>query len=563
MTRRFTPLFILIGLLATPAIARPAEEKAGPGLVVRFKSWDALRADAKYLGALVGQEEMIKQFDGLFKGRVGEKGLAGIDTKRPLGLYASMGPNGIADAAAVVLVPISDEKEFLDLLEGLDFKAEKGKDGVYTVDVPNYAVYFRFANKYVYATAMNKANIAKDKLLKPEEVLPAKAIGSVSATIRLDQLPDGIKEIALGRLDMGIAAAKEKKEKNETEAARRLKEKAIDGLAATVGGVIKDGGELSFRVDIDQKKQDISVEVSFAGKEGSKLAAHIAEVGESKSLFGALLGGNAATSGLVHTVLPEEMRKAFAAEIDAALKKELEKEKDAAKRKLAEKLFKALTPSLKAGELDAGFTLRGPSKDGHYALVVGVKVKDGELIDKTAREVIKELPKEQQEKIELDAESAGDVNIHELDLSDNADKKSKQLFGDSPLYMAVRSDAWFFAIGEGSLELLKESLAAEPKASPSVAFNVSVARLAPIMELDRKGAAKAVQEIFGKAGKGNDTVRFTIEGGKALTTRFTIKAPVITFLNRIGGHTAEGTFSEVGTEIKNDKKKPKKSEDDD
>ena len=87
-----------------------------------------------------------------------------------------------------------------------------------------------------------------------------------------------------------------------------------------------------------------------------------------------------------------------------------------------------------------------------------------------------------------------------------------------------------------------------------------MARLGAAMERDRNGAAKAVQEIFGEAGKGNDTVRLTVEGGKALTTRFTMKAPVVTFLSKIGRY-AQATFDQVGREVK-PSKEVKKPQDD-
>src|SRR5262249_7072432 len=148
----------LLGLTLWPNPApAAAEEATTPTLVVRLRSLDALFGDFQYVAGLAGREEEAKQLQGLLSSRAGPKGLEGIDTRRPLGLYGSLDAN-LMDSTAVLLLPISDEKAFLDLLEGFNYKAKKEGDGVYTVTPENFpfAIYLRFANKYVYAAAREK-----------------------------------------------------------------------------------------------------------------------------------------------------------------------------------------------------------------------------------------------------------------------------------------------------------------------------------------------------------------------------------------------------------------------
>src|SRR5262245_12282472 len=129
----------LLGLvLAVPAIARAAEEKATklgkPAVILRLASLNQLRSDFLYLAKLVGQEEKAEQFDKLIESKIGEKGLEGIDLKKPFGAYGWVGTQGF-DSQLVFLVPITEQKAFLGLLENLEIKAEKGDDGVYSADV--------------------------------------------------------------------------------------------------------------------------------------------------------------------------------------------------------------------------------------------------------------------------------------------------------------------------------------------------------------------------------------------------------------------------------------------
>src|SRR5205085_8564281 len=118
MRSRLIPLAALVCLIFVPA-ARPDDakttKKAAPALIVRMRSLDSILADFKYLAAQVGKEEEAKQADELLKERIGGKGLDGIDTKKPMGLYIFAGPNG-TDSYGAFMLPVKDEKTILDIL---------------------------------------------------------------------------------------------------------------------------------------------------------------------------------------------------------------------------------------------------------------------------------------------------------------------------------------------------------------------------------------------------------------------------------------------------------------
>ena len=76
------------------------KEDASPSLIVNIRSIDSLMDDAKYIMTLAGQEELAKQLDGMLKSMVGKEGLKGIDTKRPLGFYGTVGKNLVTAPAS-------------------------------------------------------------------------------------------------------------------------------------------------------------------------------------------------------------------------------------------------------------------------------------------------------------------------------------------------------------------------------------------------------------------------------------------------------------------------------
>jgi hypothetical protein len=577
MPSRLLSLVAVVSLLAPGALLRaddrpkhaPAEGAAkAPTIVVRIKPISELLSDGKYVATIAGQEEQANQAEGLVAAMTGENGLGGIDLKRPLGVYGSISPD-LVSSGGVVLVPIADEKTLIDFLEGYTIKAEKGDDGIYTlkssfpIPVP---IFLRFANKYAYVTAQNKAALDKSRLLDPDTVLSSVRPATVSARFRIDQIPEFAKQMALAQMEaqteLRMAEEQEKKGAGESKAQAALRRQVIKSVSERVVSVLKEGGEVEAFFDVDRKANQIVFEMALAGKPGSTLSRAFAEIGHSQSLFAGLAGDHAALNVVLHFALPEELRKGFEQVIHEGMQKGLEKEKDEARRESGKKLLKALEPTIKAGELDVAVTLRGPSDSKHYTVIVGVKVKDGQAIEAAVHEVLKSLPESQREKIKLNAETAGDIKIHRIDGQKDFDEQHRQIFGDNPFFAAIRSDSIIVAGGERGLEALKNALTIEPRTSAPVVVEVSVASLAPFAAHGEKKALaelhKAAESSF-KGDKDSDKVRFTLEGGKALKARFAMDAAVVKFISIVSQNQ---TLKDLHGSARPAKKPAKKAADD-
>jgi hypothetical protein len=66
---------------------------------------------------------------------------------------------------------------------------------------------------------------------------------------------------------------------------------------------------------------------------------------------------------------------------------------------------------------------------------------------------------------------------------------------------------------------------------------MSLKRFAPLMAQGSKDAVKHAEEAFSQ-GSNNDKLRLTLEGGKELRLRFTVKTPVVKFLALVGKDSA-------------------------
>jgi len=525
---------LLLPLVLLVAAAPQVRAQDAPTVVVRIRSLDTLTDNIKLLVALAGREEIAQQVEGLIKTKIGAKGLEGIDPGRPVGAYARIGKD-LEEVSGVALVPIADEKAFLTLLENLNFPATKGKNDVYTIRTGTaFDLYFRFANKYAYVTALNPGFIDDNKLLTPDKVFPANQTAAISAVVRLDQVPDAAKLIALAQMEQELANAQQKDQPGESPTQKALRVQVLKEVARVFGNIVKDGSQLQAEIDINKQTSELSVNLSLSGQPRSELAESIANIGQLKSVFAGIGGAAPAVRGGVHVILPPTVQKSFNDLIEETRAKALASIQDAAKRKQAETLFDALMPTLKTGEVDAALVLQGPNKDRHLTLLAGIKLKDGDKLGKTVHDLVlqlmKDIPPAEAAKIKLEADTAGAVKIHRLDFGGNLDKNAREAFGEHPIYVAFRNDAAFLALGPDGLSAIKDAVTGKNAGTnPPVHLEIALAKLAPLLA-KTDDQRDTVAKVFRPGDDGK--IRFTIDGGSSLKLHFTTKLSVVGFFSQ-------------------------------
>jgi hypothetical protein len=505
-----------------------------PTVVVRVRSVDTVIENVKLVVSLAGRENIAQQIEGLIKTKVGPKGLEGIDPKRPFGAYARFSEE--LQVAGVVMLPIADENAFLGLLENLNYKATKDKKGLYSVKTgTGVEVYFRFAHKYAYATALNLEALDPANLIEPGKIFPEQQATAFSATIRLDQIPRPAKLIAAFTVEQELTKVRDKKEPGETEKQKEFRVQVLNEISRQFKAILDEGGEFNANLDINKKSGELLADVNFAAKSGSGLAKEIGNLAKTPSLFGGLKGPDSAAHGLVHYLLPERVHEAFEAVVDEVKTKGLAGINDESKRKQAEGLLKVLLPTLKAGELDAAFNFNRAGPDKLFNLVAAVKLRNGDELGKTIRdlaaELLKDIPAAEAAKVKLDADSANGVKIHRVDVQDKMDDKAKAVFGANPLYLAIRQDAFFLAVGEDGLDAIKKAIGTRAaESSPAFLLNASVARLAPLLARTEQ-QKEMVRTVFSKGDEGR--IHVTLEGGSALRFRLTTQLSVLQFFSNV------------------------------
>jgi hypothetical protein len=534
---RFRNWIAVLALFAVGVSTRADDAApAAPTLLVRIKSIDGLMADARYFATLAGQEEQAKQVEKMLPAFLGPKGLAGtgIDTTKPIGAYGILDPQ-LPNSQVVVMIPVSDEKAFVETLKtlsgfapGANVTIEKGKDGVYAVSSSAPVEgYFTVADGYAYITALRKESIAAGTRLSAAKLLPADDRTLIGATLRIDAIDPQLKQIALGQMENQMAAAKEKRSPNETPAQTKLREQMIDHFAQQIKSLLTDGRAVEARVTVDRKSDDIGAQVSVTAKPGSPLAKQIADESGRESRFGPLAG--AAAQGALNVAVPDDLRAALTAALDDSFKQALDHEKDPTKKAHAKKAYATIAPTLKAGQLDVVLGLSGPNAAGKYTLFGGLKVKDAAGIERAVKELVPEIPDAKAKAaITLDAETIGGTKVHKI-VPPEEDPETRFIFGEkATVLVAFPKDAALIVFGADAADTMKKVLGVGGKSGGPFAAEGALSRLVELDPRNGPTAKKVAAEVFGSDPQG-DVIRVSVEGGPALRVRASTKGLIIKF----------------------------------
>jgi len=521
-------LFAAIALLA---LFTPTTQAAEPTVFVRLQSVKELLGKAKYFAKLADQEEIASQFLGIVEAMDGPKGIEGVDTGRPIGFTTTLETAGPLNPI-LLMIPVADEKDFVGLLAKFTAAPKKDKDGIYPVELPGVPVpvFMKVAQKYAFVTIQDREYLADDKLPDAAKLLAGAPESVASMHFRFDRLPKDIRDLVIGQVENQAAAAKEKKQDGESEAVRKFRLQATDYSVESLKMLLTEGKELALDFTIDPKADDIQMAAKLTATPGTELAKALTAATKSESaILGALPAADAVARFGLNVGLPSSLRKNLDTLVDDGIQKVVDDITDANAAPLAEKLLKALAPTLKSGVLDGGVALYGPDADKKYTLVLAGKVVKGGEVEKTVKSIVGDLPPQIQDAFAFDVEKKDGVTLHEVKIGDHLDAKGQEMFGPSSLWLGTSEGRLLVGIGPGAKSHIQRIAAAGPKSASVMTGEVSVASIVPLTDpanADKMRAA--MKKVFGGDPKGADRVTLTMEGGEGVTLTLKAKGKLVT-----------------------------------
>ena len=509
------------------ALALPAQAPPAPTVEVRLRGVSDLLDRFEYLAKLVDQEDAGQQLTQTIQSFADVKtGIEGIDPARPIALYATVAANPL-ESLAVVVLPIADEKAFLELLTGkLSLDPKKGDGGVYALNVPNVPLplFFRFADKCCYLTVATPAGIDPKQLVSPAKLFAAKDDGLLTVSVRLDRIPADLKKTALGQLEFQLADTKAKKDGGDSPGQTALKGWVLDRLAEVAAAVLTDGKEFTAKLVADPKGDDLALDFGLTAAPGSSLARTLAGLAGSGRTTAAPVptpSDALATLGVTGALGPKATAS-LAAVVDKLLAELVANAKDA--DKIGAKLvLDALAPTLKAGLLDLNLAVGGG--DGKLSVVAAAAVVKGKGIEATAKQLAPFVPAEQV-KFAFDQGTAGGLTLHKLTV---ADPKLSAATGSDAVWLATGDTKLVVGVGPGGTGV-KAAATADPTPAALAAGTLNLGRLFALGSDDLTAAAgqKLVTQVFGDAGPaGRDTVTLRVAGGDGLRVRLAAKGKAL------------------------------------
>jgi hypothetical protein len=368
---------------AVPLLLAPAA--SAQALVVRVKSVDALLADAKYLAPLLGRAQQGRDLAGFVKAVLGSKERSGLDTGRPLGFYLDW-PAGWIErhfqpVPAVVVVPVTGEKPFRDLLRRLQVKVVgKAGAGIDELRLANgWQPFLRFAHRHAYLSDVPAT--LRGKLPDPKTLWPdVGANRLIDARLYLERIPaTEIRRIS-STVEQGVRASYAFWGRNEQSPSN------LAWVIQFSTMPIRDGKDLRLALDLDRKRHHLAVDLTFVPKANSQLAAALKALGAIRRVLGDLSHG--ASLSLSGCLPSPNLSSRNASEV----LEELESAVDlGGRRAMLGRLFKALQPSNTLDIYEIAFAFHPQPREAVW--VVGMKVKEGRKLENLLRDWSKDLPR--------------------------------------------------------------------------------------------------------------------------------------------------------------------------
>ena len=506
LTRGVLPVIVLlVGWLTNPLMVR-ADWAVGS-----LRSINDVLGHVRYLAKLAGKEDLVQQLEPIVKPFLER----GIDPKRPLGFAVRQ--FNLENPPVLLFIPVTSERDFVDLLAGFNLVVAEAKEGIRELPLPDgKKLYLRFAHGYAFGA--EAVTTLAGTLPNPPVDLPKENLQNlVALTVRVDQIPSASKQFLFGQLDREMSKDLGR-QRGESEAQHLGRTTVINLIRAQVRAFLLETQAMSLVANLDEARHKVVLELRVEPVPGSSLSRQVAAWDQSRSLFVTAVK-EAAAYLLVNLSLAPELRQNLNAVLDKSFQEELDKLEGVVKKAVAEKVYRTLEPTLKQETLDAAVMLMGP-RNQRYALVGALQVRDGKRLEGLLRDLVKEMPEADRQKIALDHQRVGNVSLHRLELPP-LDEEGARLFGSNEAYVAILDQAIFVGLGEQGAEAVQAVLiqagGGSGQPAPVLDLRVAVSRLAWLSKDDAERLAAAAKKAF--SGPGEDTVHLELRGGEVLRLR--------------------------------------------
>jgi len=500
--------------------AQPASAAAPkPLAVVSVSGYDELKGDVEMIGRITGDPTLVERLEGLLKFFTQDKGLAGLDKKRPLGaaiFLAGEKPAGYA------FLPISDLDKLLDVLKPYIGEPKDLGGGMYEVSKGPKPAYLKAQSGWLFVS--DRREMLADVPTNPTRLLAGLSRYDLGIRLNAANVPDALREKLLGRMKKEIGKElKRKPGEDDIEYALRtgVAKKFLGALLTGLG----DLDQVTLGLALDHKAEKALGELSITAVKGSKTAKVLEELGGAKTAFAGfrLPGAVLTVQGTSQcTVATEKELAWFFDKVRTKIFEEIDKEeKDEEKAKVFKHvvggLMEVAEETIATGKVDgAGSVVLRPDA---VTLMGARHVADGAKLEAALAPLVPLIRKEVPQIAALVAKAKSEkfegvrLHIATIKIPENADDRDKliRVLGENPeLVVGFGPEAFYVAAGKDALKTLKQAIKRSAQRGPQPArpldVSFSAGALAKFLaelgdEGDREKAARALAALEEAPGK--------------------------------------------------------------
>jgi len=507
----------------------PAAGAAEPVYVLQVQPVGKTLADVRVVAEKFGGKAALDKVNEGITEKLGENGFKGLDLTRPV-LGYSLNVSDPENLGGFLIVPVTGEKDFLELLKRAEIDAEEVKDakGLYALEMPEGVngaekpIRLRFVGNNAYVGInVEDAEMAAGKLVAPEKVaFPAEnallALRGYSQRVPKDAAEKGQEQLkkAAEMID-GLPIPEQIKE--AYGAVMKLSARMSEQLA-------KESDVTDVRVNLDPKSYDLVIDTVVKPLPNTALAKDLAARKPTTNRFAGMLTPDTVVG--FATKLPlftPEIRKLVVEGVKAGVKSQEDKIPEPAKA-IADASVAGLLRTVESGSFDIAFALTGPNKEEAYGVNLGISFEDPSAIEKEFKAALKNLPDGVQGFVKFDAAKVDGVGIHTINVGGFVPANGQKILGaNAVVALAFAPKGIYVSVAADAVAQVKLALAAKPAATPVLKVVTNGKRLADILELSGVPIPPESTAMFDKEDKQTTAMTVTVEGGDALTMRYTIR----------------------------------------
>ena len=483
---------------------------ADPVVVVTLGSLNKMMGDVNYLGSAMGQPQIGGTF-GMVVGMMAQ----GIDMNRPIGMVMPL-YDGMP--APIALLPTADVKSVLRRMEAQVGPFEEDSDGTMVVALGPNMAYVKQVGEWA-ALAPAKELLALAPTDPSEYFLGMGNKYFLAARLKMQKVPAESRAQLVESLRQGFENAMA--QQGDNAQGREAAEGTINQLAQ----LIEETDQLDFGINIDRDNGRVIIDTLFKAVPGTDLANIYSEQKVLPSKFASVVRADAAayfhTCASVPPTAVEQTKEQLQSNFET-IKSALENEDNLtdAQRADLEELFNRLSDigvrTLEEGRTDIGGVLLADGTQGRFAM--GAFVVDGGEVAQLAKDVAEKVKDTgDAPKFFFDESVYNGVTMHRVigDLKADQDE-ARKIFGDQvTLHIGTGAKHVYVAVGQGSLDLMKQLIDApiESTVDPNRPASQFRLQMMPILEYAQSiEANRTIGAMVSALAEANRVGELTVEG---------------------------------------------------